>query len=82
MSQYFSKPYERSGGNIKVEFDLFNYTTKTDLKGTIGINRSNSVAKSDLVNSKAEVYEIDIDKLRNVSADKSELRNLEDNDFV
>ena len=32
MSQYFpSYTYRSSGGNIKVELDLNNYTTKTDL---------------------------------------------------
>ena len=28
MSKYFLKPYERSGGNIKVELDLSNYAMK------------------------------------------------------
>ena len=28
MSQYFSKPYDRFGGNVKVKLDLSNYTTK------------------------------------------------------
>ena len=32
MSQYFPKPYEPFGGNAKVELDLSNYATKTDLK--------------------------------------------------
>ena len=31
MSQYFP-PYRSSGRNIKVELDLSNYATKTDLK--------------------------------------------------
>ena len=29
MSHYFPKPF---GGDINVKIDLFNYTTKTDLK--------------------------------------------------
>ena len=28
MSQYFSKPYDSFGGNVKVKLDLSNYTTK------------------------------------------------------
>ena len=28
MSKYFSKPYDRFGGNVKVKLDLSNYTTK------------------------------------------------------
>ena len=30
--QYFPKPYEPTGEDINVKFDLSNYTTKTDLK--------------------------------------------------
>ena len=29
MSQYFSKPFRRFGGNINVKTDLSNYATKT-----------------------------------------------------
>ena len=32
MSQYFLKPYDRSGGNVKVELDLSNYAIKVDLR--------------------------------------------------
>ena len=32
MNQYFSKPYEPSGGDINAKDDLSNYATKTDLK--------------------------------------------------
>ena len=32
MNQYFSKPYDRFGRNVKVELELSNYSTKTDLK--------------------------------------------------
>ena len=32
MSQYFPKPYEPFGGDIKVEVDLSNYATKADIK--------------------------------------------------
>ena len=46
------------------------------------MDRSNSAAKFDLANSKVEVFEIDIDKLKTVPADLNELSNLEDNDFV
>ena len=41
MSQHFSKPNNRFGGNVKVELDLSNYATKTDLKGAAGIDTSN-----------------------------------------
>ena len=32
MSQYFSEPYERTCGNIKVELDLSKYATINDFK--------------------------------------------------
>ena len=38
MSQHFPKPYESSGGNVKVELDLFKYATKADLKGATGVD--------------------------------------------
>ena len=37
--QYFL-PYENSGGNIKVELDLSNYATKTDLKDITHVDAS------------------------------------------
>ena len=32
MSEYFPKPYERSAGNVKVNFNLSSYTTKSKLE--------------------------------------------------
>ena len=49
MSQYFPKPYERSIRNVKFEFDLSNYATKTDLKGATDVYISNVEAKLDFV---------------------------------
>ena len=52
MSQYFPKPYNRFGGNVKAELDLSNYATKTDLKGATGIDTSRLALRSNLkVNS-------------------------------
>ena len=48
FSQYFPKPYKCSCRNVKVELDLSNYTTKNDLKGTAGVDRSNLAGKSNL----------------------------------
>ena len=36
MSEYFPKP-KSSGANAKVELDLSNYATKTDLKNATGV---------------------------------------------
>ena len=46
ISQYFPKPFERFGGNIKVELDLSNCVMKADLKETTG-----SVAESNLASN-------------------------------
>ena len=52
MSQYFPKPYNRFGGNVKAELDLSNYAIKTDLKGATGIDTSRLALRSNLkVNS-------------------------------
>ena len=39
-SQYFPKPYEPFGGNINVKVDLSNYTKKSNLKSSTGIDTS------------------------------------------
>ena len=52
---------------MKVELDLSNYATKTDLKGATGVDTSNLIAKSDLAGLKAEVDKMDIEKL-NISS--------------
>ena len=36
MSKYFSKP-NSSGVNVRVELNLSNYVTKTDLKNATGV---------------------------------------------
>ena len=82
LYQYFPKPYERSGGNLKVELDLFNYATKTNLKGATPSDTSNLASKSDLASLKAEVHKIDVDKLKIAPADLSKLSNIVDNDVA
>ena len=46
MIQYFPKPQNRFGGNIKTELDLSNYATKSYLKGATGIDTPNLSLKS------------------------------------
>ena len=41
MSQYFSKAYERSAGNKKVESNFPNYATKIDPKNATCIDAFN-----------------------------------------
>ena len=74
MSQYFSKPYERSSGNVKVELDLFDYIRKkTDLKRETGVN----ILDLDIV--KSDVDKLDIDKLVNVPGGLNSLKSKVDN---
>ena len=76
MIQYFPKPYRSFGGNINVKVDLFNYTTKADLKNATRVDTSKLAAKSDLVSLKAEVDKRDVEKLKAVPVDLSRLSNL------
>ena len=82
MSQYFSKPYNHFTGNVKVELDLSNYITKTDLKGITETDTSNLALKSNLAKLKAEVDKIDVDKLKTVPVDLSKLSNVVNNEVV
>ena len=60
MSQYFPKPYEPFGGDIKVMLDLSNYATKT----ITHVDTSNFALKTNLANLKTEVDKLDIDRLK------------------
>ena len=74
MSQCFSKPYERSRGNVKVELDLFDYIRKkTDLKRETGVN----ILDLDIV--KSDVDKLDIDKLVNVPGGLNSLKSKVNN---
>ena len=61
MSEYFS-PYRSSESNIKVELDLSNYATKTDLKNVTYVDVSSFATKTNLVSLKTVVDKIDVDK--------------------
>ena len=55
---YFPEPYIHSRNKIKVELDLFNYATKSDLKITTGGDTSKFTQMVNLVSLK-----LDIDRL-------------------
>ena len=63
MSEYFPKP--KSSG-AKVELDLSNFETKTDLKNATGVDTSSFAKKTDLANLKSDVNKLYIDKLKNI----------------
>ena len=76
MSQYLPKPYETFGADVNVKVDLSNYATKGDLKNAAGIDTSQLASKSDLASLKAEVDEIDVEKLKAVPAYLSKRSNV------
>ena len=81
MSQYF-RPYRSHGGDIKVELDLRNYATKTDLKNVTHVDISSFASKTNLASLKTEVDKIDTDKLKTVPVDLAKLSNVVKNDVV
>ena len=77
MREYFPEATSL-GGRVKVELDLSNYTTKSDLKMQQVLK---DVKKVDLINLKANVDKLDIDKLKNVSTNWSVFLSVENTDF-
>ena len=81
MSTYYP-PYKSSSNNIKVELDLTNYATKTDLKNITHVDVSSFASKTNLAALKTEVDKIDADKLKTVPVDLAKLSNVVDNDVL
>ena len=82
MSSQYYPPYKSSSNNIKVELDLTNYATKTDLKNITHTDVSNFASKTNLAALKTEVDKIDADKLKTVPVDLAKLSNVVNNDVV
>ena len=68
MSQYFPL-YKSHGGDIKVEQDLSNYATKTDLKNMTHVDVSSFASKTNVASLKSEVDKINAGKLKTVPVD-------------
>ena len=81
MSQYFP-PYRSHGGDIKVELDLSNYPTKTDLKNATHVDVSSFISKAILASLKNQVDKIHADQLKTVPLDLAKLGNVVKNDVV
>ena len=80
MSYY--PPHKSSNNNIKVELDLTNYVTKTDLKNITHVDVSSFASKINLAALKTEVDKIDTDKLKTAPTDLAKLTNAIENDVV
>ena len=65
-------------GKKKVELDLSNFATKTDLKNATGINTSSFAKKVDVAASKSNIDKLDIDKLKNIATNLSNLKSKVD----
>ena len=74
MNTYYP-PYRSSSNNIKVELDLANYGTRTDLKNITHVDVSSFASKTNLASLKTEVDKIDADKLKTVPVDLAKLTN-------
>ena len=81
MSTYYPQ-YKSSSNNIKVELDLTNYATKTDLKNITHVDVNSFASKTNLAALKAEVDKIDADKLNTVPVDLAKLTNAVEYDLV
>ena len=81
MSQYYP-PYRSSSNNIKVELDLANYATKTDLNNITHVDVSSFASKTNLAALKTEVDKIDTDKLKTAPTDLAKLTNAIENYVV
>ena len=80
MSYY--PPYKSSSNNVKVELDLTNYATKTDLKNITHVDVNSFASKTNLAALKTEVVKIDVDRLKTAPTDLDRLSNLAKNDVV
>ena len=78
----YSSNSNRSSNNIKVELDLTNYVTKTDLNNITHVDSSSFASKTNLAALKTEVDKIDLDKLKTAPTDLAKLTNAVENDLV
>ena len=81
MSTYYP-PYKISRNNIKVELNLTNYATKSDVKHITHTDVSSFASKTNLSALKTEVDKIDVDKLKRVPDDLAKLSNVVKNEVV
>ena len=77
MSEYFPEP-KYSKGRVKVELDLYNYVTKSDLKNATGVDISKFAKRVGLANLKSDIDKSDIHELKNVPNNISNFKNKTD----
>ena len=75
---YFPDPYTRSKSKIKVELDLSNYVTNSDLRNVTDVDTSQFAKRTDLASSKSDVNKLDIDKLEKLPSSLSSSKSKVD----
>ena len=60
--------------NVKLELDLSNYATKTDLKNATGVDTSPFAKQTDRDNLRSDLDKLDIDKFKNAPINSSNLK--------
>ena len=63
-------------------FDLSNYATKPGLKGATNVDTSNLSGKGDLSSLKARLHKLNVDQLKTVPPDLTQLSNVVESDIV
>ena len=63
---------------MKVEVNLSNYATKADLKDGTGVDTSDFAERTNLADWKSDEYNLDIDKLKNIPSNLSDLKGKVD----
>ena len=76
----FPEPFQHAINKIKIELDLDNYATKSDLKSATCFVTSKFTYNADLVSLKSDVD--DFDALKTVLVDLNKLSNAVKNDVV
>ena len=60
---------------MKVQLNLSNYATKSDLRNATDVDTLHFAKKTDLADLKSDVDKLDIDKLRNRPSNLSKLQS-------
>ena len=79
---HYSELVAQGRNKIKVELDLSNYVTKSEVKKATGVDTSDFAQKTDLACPKSEVDKLDIAKPKTVPTDLSKLSNVVENHVV
>ena len=77
MCNYLQEP-KSSGGRLDVLLHLSNYATKVDLNNATGTDISDFAKKIDFADLKSDVDKLDIDKLKKVPSNVSNLECIVD----